>query len=193
MTDAIVARRNILRTCFLVSGAGLFKASLEAQTAAAAGIKPADLPSTDVEGHAQLCRELSVPVIVGEFLFSLYDYPEYIRREAADTLRFVVDNVGGITPGVKIGILAECHGMEVMPHGVENVLHQAAHLHCELATPNSAFVEVPYPQGARDAQPYMNDLIRISPDGCVHAPSKPGLGYEIDRAALDRAITQIER
>jgi L-alanine-DL-glutamate epimerase-like enolase superfamily enzyme len=151
------------------------------------------LPSTDVDGLAQLCQALSVPIVVGEFLFSLYDYPEYIRRGAADTLRFVVDNVGGITPGVKIGILAECHGMECMPHGVGNVLHQAAHLHCELATPNSAFVEVPYPQGARDTQPYMKDVIRIAPDGYVHAPSKPGLGYEIDRAALDKAIVRIER
>ena len=151
------------------------------------------LPSTDVEGHAQLCRELRVPVIVGEFVFSLYDYPEYIQRGAADTLRFVVDNVGGITPGVKIGVLAECHGMECMPHGVGNVLHQAAHLHCELAMPNSAFVEVPYPQGARDAQPYVKDRIRIAADGCVHAPAKPGLGFEIDRAALDQATTQIER
>jgi L-alanine-DL-glutamate epimerase-like enolase superfamily enzyme len=151
------------------------------------------LPSTDMDGHAQLCRELRVPVIVGEFVFSLYDYPEYIRRGAADTLRFVVDNVGGITPGLKIGVLAECHGMECMPHGVGNVLHQAAHLHCELAMPNSAFVEVPYPQGARDAQPYVKDAIRIASDGYVYAPTKPGLGYEIDRAALDKAITQIER
>ena len=95
--------------------------------------------------------------------------------------------------GVKIGILAEGHGMECMPHGVGNVLHQAAHLHCELATPNSAFVEVPYPQGARDTQPYMKDVIRIAPDGYVHAPSKPGLGYEIDHAALDKAIVRIER
>jgi L-alanine-DL-glutamate epimerase-like enolase superfamily enzyme len=151
------------------------------------------LPSTDIDGNAQLCRELRVPVIVGEFVFSLYDYAEYVRRGAADTLRFAVDNVGGITPGVKIGVLAECFGMDCMPHGVGNVLHQAAHLHCELAMPNSAFVEAPYPQGARDAQPYVKDLVRITPDGYVHAPTKPGLGYEIDRAALDKAITQIER
>ena len=111
------------------------------------------LPSTDVDGLVQLCRELRAPVIVGEFMFSLYDYPEYIRRGAADTLRFVVDNVGGITPGVKIGILAECHGMECMPHGVGSVLHQAAHLHCSLAMPNSAFVEVPYPQGPATRNP----------------------------------------
>jgi L-alanine-DL-glutamate epimerase-like enolase superfamily enzyme len=56
-----------------------------------------------------------------------------------------------------------------------------------------AFIEMPYPQGARDAQPYIKDLIRIAADGCVHAPTKPGLGFEIDRAALDRATTQIER
>ena len=105
------------------------------------------LPSTDIDGLAQLCQELKVPVIVGEFMFSLYDYPEYIRRGAADMLRFVVDNVGGITPGVKIGILAECHGMECTPHGVGSVLHQAAHLACSLAMPNSAFVEVPDPAG----------------------------------------------
>jgi hypothetical protein len=44
----------------------------------------------------------------------------------------------------KIGILAECQGMECMPHGVGTVLHPAAHPHCELAMPNSVFVEVPY-------------------------------------------------
>ena len=44
----------------------------------------------------------------------------------------------------KIGILAECHGMECMPHGVGTVLHRAAHPECDLAMPNSVFVEVPY-------------------------------------------------
>lgn len=129
---------------------------------------------------------------MGEFVFSLYDYPEFLHRGAADALRFVVDNVGGITPGVKVGALAECHGMDCMPHEVGSVLHQAAHLHCALAMPNSALVEVKYPQGTYDAQPYLKDCIRIASDGCVPAPGKPGLGYEIDRAALDKAITRIE-
>lgn len=151
------------------------------------------LPSTDMEGHVELCASLKVPVIVGEFLFSLYDYGEYIRRGAADVFRFVGDNIGGITGGMKIATLAECFGMECMPHGVGTVLHQAAHLHCELAMANSAFVEVPAPQGVRDAQPYVKDRIRIAPDGYVDAPSKPGLGYEIDRDALDKVIRQVER
>jgi L-alanine-DL-glutamate epimerase-like enolase superfamily enzyme len=151
------------------------------------------LPSTDLEGHAELSRTLQTPLIVGEFMFSVYDYGEYVRRDAAGMFRFVVDNIGGITSGLKIGALAECFGMECSPHGVGNVLHQAAHLHCELAIANSAFAEVPVPLGARDNQPYIKDKIGIGSDGYVEAPVKPGLGYEIDRAALDNLTTQVER
>jgi len=151
------------------------------------------LPSTDLEGHEELSRALKTPLIVGEFMFSLYDYGEYVRRDAAGMFRFVVDNIGGITGGLKIGTLAECFGMECSPHGVGNVLHQAAHLHCELAMANSAFAEVPAPLGARDNQPYIKDKIVIGSDGYVEAPVKPGLGYEIDRAALDKLTTQVER
>jgi L-alanine-DL-glutamate epimerase-like enolase superfamily enzyme len=151
------------------------------------------LPTTDIEGWVELCRALAVPVVAGEFLFSIYDYAEFIRREAADVLRFVVDNVGGITGGLKIARLAECFGMECSPHGVGSEMHQAAHLHCELAMPNSAFIEVPMPQGARDQQSYLKDRIRVATDGHVHAPQQPGLGYEIDRDALEKMTQRVER
>ena len=151
------------------------------------------LPATDIEGWAELCRARAVPVVAGEFLFSIYDYAEYVRREAADVLRFVVDNVGGITAGLKVARLAECCGMECSPHGVGAEMYQAAHLHCELAMPNSAYIEVPWPQGARDQQTYLKDRIRIAADGHVHAPRLPGLGYEIDRDALDKLIQRVER
>ena len=151
------------------------------------------LPTTDIEGWAELCRALAVPVVAGEFLFSIYDYAEFIRREAADVLRFGVDNVGGITGGLKVARLAECCGMECSPHGVGGELYQAAHLHCELAMPNSAFIEVPWPQGARDQQSFLKDRIRVAADGHVHAPRLPGLGYEIDRDALEKMTQRVER
>ena len=59
--------------------------------------------------------------------------------------------------------------------------------------PSSAFVEVPAPQGARDAQPHMKDHIRIANDCYVEAPTKTGLGYESDRDALDKLTRQVER
>ena len=82
--------------------------------------------------------------------------------------------------------------MECAPHNWGEAFDHAVHFHCELAMPNNVWFEMTVPQGSGD-RPYMKDKIWISPDGCVHAPTKPGLGYEIDRAALDKLTVRIER
>lgn len=150
------------------------------------------IPTTDIDGYVELCQALDVPIHLGEFLFSPYAYAEYIRRGAADVVRFIVDNVGGITAGMKIAHLAECFGLEVAPHNWGDTLEHAVHFHCELAAPNAPFFEMTFPQGAYDP-PYMKDRIRVASDGYVYAPTKPGLGYEIDRDELDRLTVQLLR
>ena len=150
------------------------------------------LPTDDIDGLTELCRALDIPIHIGEFIFSPYNYAEYIRRGALDVVRFIVDNVGGITGGMKIAHLAELSGMECAPHNWGEAFDHAVHFHCELAMPNNVWFEMTVPQGSGD-RPYIKDKIRISPDGYVHAPAKPGLGYEIDRAVLDRMTAKIER
>ncbi len=150
------------------------------------------IPTTDIEGYVELCRALDVPIHAGEFIFSIYDYAEYIRRGALDVVRFIVDNVGGITGGMKIAALAECFGMECAPHNWGDTLDHAVHFHCELAMPNNVWFEMTVPQGGYDS-PYMKDRIRIAKDGYVYAPTKPGLGCEIDRDVLDKLTRRVER
>jgi L-alanine-DL-glutamate epimerase-like enolase superfamily enzyme len=150
------------------------------------------IPTKDIDGLAELCRVLDVPIHIGEFIFSMYDYGEYIRRGAVDVVRFIVDNVGGITGGMKIAALAECFGLECAPHNWGETLDHAVHFHCELAMPNNVWFEMTVPQGVYD-QPWMKDKIRVASDGCVHAPLKPGLGYEIDRNILDNMTQRLER
>lgn len=150
------------------------------------------IPTTDIDGYVELCHALDVPIHLGEFLFSVYAYAEYIRRGAVDVARFIVDNVGGITGGMKIAHLAECFGLEVAPHNWGDTLEHAVHFHCELAAPNAPFFEMTIPQGVYDP-PYMKDRIRVAPDGYVYAPVKPGLGYEIDRNELDNLTIRLLR
>jgi L-alanine-DL-glutamate epimerase-like enolase superfamily enzyme len=150
------------------------------------------IPTKDVDGLVELCRALDIPVHIGEFIFSIYDFPEYIRRGALDVLRFIVDNVGGITGGMKLARLSECFGMECVPHNWGDALDHAVHFHCELAMPNNVWFELTQPQTASD-RPYIKDKIRIDKDGYVNAPEKPGLGYEVDRAELERLTKKIER
>ena len=150
------------------------------------------IPTTDVEGLVQLCQGLDVPIHIGEFIFSIYDYAEYIRRGALDVLRLIVDNIGGITGAMKVAHLAECFGMECAPHNWGNAFDHAVHFHCELAMPNCVWFEMTVPQGSADI-PCIKDRFRIAEDGYVYAPTKPGLGCEIDRDVLDNMMVRIDR
>jgi len=150
------------------------------------------LPTKDLEGLVELARDLDVPLHVGEFLVSIYDYAEYIRRGAVDVVRFVVDNIGGISAGLKVAHTAECFDLECAPHNWGEVFDHAVHFHLELAMPNNVWFEMTVPQGTGD-RPYMKDTIRVAPDGYVYAPTKPGLGYELDRDALDKMTARIDR
>ena len=149
------------------------------------------LPTKDVDGLVQLCQALDVPVVIGEFLASPYYYGDYIRRGALDEVRFIVDNIGGISGGMAVAQLAETFSMQCQPHNWGNLFDHAVHFHCELAMPNNLWFEITMPQGSAD-RVYMKDRIRIARDGYVYAPTKPGLGYEIDRDALDKVITRID-
>jgi L-alanine-DL-glutamate epimerase-like enolase superfamily enzyme len=149
------------------------------------------LPTADIDGLAQLCRALDIPIHVGEFIYSPYHYAEYIRRGALDVVRFIVDHVGGITGAMKVSHLAEGFQLEVHPHNWGDTFQQAVHFHCELAMPNNIWYEVNFPQGLYDL-PFVKDRIRIAKDGYVYAPTKPGLGYEIDRDVLDKMIVKVD-
>lgn len=150
------------------------------------------LPSVDLEGCVQLCRDIDTPVHMGELFSSMYEFPPYIRERGMDVLRFIGGYIGGITGGMKLAALAECFGLECAPHNWGDTLDHAVHFHCELAMPNDVWFEMTIPQGVYD-HPWMKDRIRVSSDGFVHAPAKPGLGYEIDRGVLDNLTQRIER
>ena len=156
------------------------------------------LPTTDIDGLVELCAKIDVPVHIGEFLFSPYNYPEYIRRGAVDAVRFVVDNVGGISGGMKIGRLAELFGMPCVPHNWGNVFDHSVHFQCELAMPNAPWFEKTLPNNAADDLqsacdlPYVKDTFRVQPDGYVHASTKPGLGCEIDHNILDKMLARVD-
>lgn len=135
---------------------------------------------------------MDLPLTIGEFIFSPYDYSEYIRRGAVDQLGLIVDNVGGITSGMKLGRMAECFSVESQPHNWGSTWDHAVHFHCELAMPSARWFEMARPQGTTD-RPYFKDQIRIDKDGYVPAAVKPGLGYEVSYDVLDNLTKTIER
>jgi L-alanine-DL-glutamate epimerase-like enolase superfamily enzyme len=68
----------------------------------------------------------------------------------------------------------------------------ALHFHVELALPNSYWFEMPFPAEYAD-RPEYSYKFRPDADGYVSAPTEPGLGYPIDRDALDKVTLKINR
>jgi L-alanine-DL-glutamate epimerase-like enolase superfamily enzyme len=149
------------------------------------------LPSVDLEGCVQLCRDIDTPVQMGEMFVSMYDYAPYIRERGMDVLRFIAGNIGGITGGMKLAKTAEVFGMECVPHNWGDSYEHAVHFHMELAMPNNIWFEMMQPTGSSD-RPYIIDKFRIDKDGFVPAPTKPGLGLELDRAVMDKMMARVE-
>jgi L-alanine-DL-glutamate epimerase-like enolase superfamily enzyme len=148
--------------------------------------------TTDQEGLIQLCAALNLPIHVGEFIYSIADFADYIKKDALDVVRLIADNVGGISGAMRVGLLADAHGLECTPHNWGNVPDMALHFHVELALPNSWWFEMPFPAEYAD-RPEYKDKFRVNEEGYVLAPTEPGLGYPIDRDALDKITKRIDR
>jgi L-alanine-DL-glutamate epimerase-like enolase superfamily enzyme len=147
--------------------------------------------TTDLDGLVELNRVLDLPLHVGEFLFSIADFAEYIRRGGLDVARLIADNVGGISGSMRVGMLADAFNLECTPHNWGNPTDLAVHFHIELALPNAYWFEMPHPATAVD-RPYQPQF-RIDKDGYINAPTDPGLGYPINHDALDKIMKRVDR
>jgi L-alanine-DL-glutamate epimerase-like enolase superfamily enzyme len=143
----------------------------------------------DIAGLKSLTDRLDITVLAGETKArGIWEHASYITAGAADMYRCVGDGIGGITALRKLAALCEAHNRKLEPHSYGSTLVQAAHLHHMLATKNCDYFEMPVPIGLLDYG--MQTAIPLEPDGMVLAPTGPGLGHEIDWAAMDAATVR---
>ena len=90
-------------------------------------------------------------------------------------VRLIADNVGGISGSMRVGLLADAHGLECAPHNWGNPLDLAVHFHVELALPNVYWFEMPFPAEYAD-RPDFSYKFRPDADGYVPAPTASGAG-----------------
>jgi L-alanine-DL-glutamate epimerase-like enolase superfamily enzyme len=136
------------------------------------------LPADDIEGHVALARSTSIPIAVGESLYSAAHFREYLARGAASIVQVDVARVGGITPWLKVAHLAETFNVHVCPHFLMEL-----HVSLVAAVPNGRYVEH-IPQ----LRAITHDELRIE-NGQAIAPDLPGLGISWNLDAMaDRRV-----
>jgi L-alanine-DL-glutamate epimerase-like enolase superfamily enzyme len=143
------------------------------------------LAEDDLYAYTKLRPRLHIPILATEHLpGGMYAYTEWIRQQATDMLRGDVALKGGITPMIKIAHLAEAFRMKCEIHHGGNSLNNVANLHLTMAVPNCEYFEVLQPDAAQKHG--LVEDIAVDQDGLVHAPTAPGLGYEIDWELIQR-------
>jgi len=145
------------------------------------------LMDPDIEGYAELCRSLDIPIAGTEWahggLWGVYSTPQYIVRKAVDIVRSDVSWKGGITGLLKTFHLCEAFGLQCEVHTSMMSLMDVANLHVICAKKNCEFFEY---AGPFDGIGFgLKEAIVLDGDGCVHPPEKPGLGVELDWDVLD--------
>jgi L-alanine-DL-glutamate epimerase-like enolase superfamily enzyme len=143
------------------------------------------LADQDLYNYVKLKQKLHIPVMATEYPITGYDsYAPWIMLQATDYLRGDVAVKGGITTLVKAAHLAEAFRMNYEIHHGGNPLNNVANLHVIMAIRNTEFFEVLLPHAA---QKYglVEDIV-VDREGLVHAPTAPGLGYEIDFDLIER-------
>ncbi|KAB0679535.1 mandelate racemase/muconate lactonizing enzyme family protein [Aureimonas leprariae] len=138
--------------------------------------------------YAALRRMTDVPFAIGEEFASKWQFLPYIEGDLHQFNRIDVCNVGGFTEAMKIAAWSEAHYVDLMPHNPLGPICTAATVHLAAAVPNFAWAECrasPVEQLCFDSGDVFPVQVRL--DGASYlVPDAPGLGIEVDEAALTR-------
>jgi L-alanine-DL-glutamate epimerase-like enolase superfamily enzyme len=127
------------------------------------------LPADDIDGHVRLSNSTPTPIAVGESLYSIRHFREYMQKGGCNIVQVDVGRIGGITPWLKVAHAAEAFDIPVCPHFLMEL-----HISLVCAVQNGKYIEY---------IPQLDDLtgkrMKIA-DGCGYATNDPGIGIDWD-------------
>jgi L-alanine-DL-glutamate epimerase-like enolase superfamily enzyme len=139
----------------------------------------------DIDGSAEVARALATPIAGYETEVGLYGFRQLIDRGAVDIVQFDLAWSGGFSEGRRIAAYAQAHHRMVAPHAFAGAVLLVASLHLAAAIPNGLVLEWDQnPNGVREE--LLKEPLRLEADGAVKVPERPGLGIELDPAAVER-------
>ncbi|THH30891.1 hypothetical protein EUX98_g3274 [Antrodiella citrinella] len=139
---------------------------------------------TQPEEIADLSRLVSIPIALGERLYTRTDYRPYLELRAIDIAQPDVAHCGGISELHRLASYTETYDVALAPHCPIGPIALAACIQVDLAAPNFVIQEmswqIHYNKGA-DLFTYLKDSsVFAIQNGYIEALSGPGLGIEIN-------------
>jgi L-alanine-DL-glutamate epimerase-like enolase superfamily enzyme len=140
----------------------------------------------NLTAYRKLSDGLDIPVLAAETSDGVHwNAATWIDMGALDMMRTSSFYKGGITGALKIAHLSEAHGIKAQVHGMG-----LANAHLCAAIPNNDFYEqLVYSAEHIRSLKTRSELPIV--DGCITVPDAPGLGVDIDWAALEKTALAV--
>ncbi|MGP3937485.1 galactonate dehydratase [Nonomuraea sp. KM88] len=139
---------------------------------------------------AAVTSATAIPIAAGERLYSRWDFRPALEAGIA-VAQPDVSHAGGISETRRIAAMAEVYGAALAPHCPLGPIALAASLQTGFATPNLLIQEQSLGLHYNEPADLLDYLVDPSvfqyADGHVPLLTGPGLGIEIDAAAVERA------
>lgn len=147
------------------------------------------LLSENIEGLAQLSQMTTIPIALGERLYTRWDFKPFLERGIVDIIQPDLSHAGGISETRRIAAQAEAYDVALAPHCPLGPIAFAACLQIAATTPNFVIEEmslgIHYNTGGHDLLTYLADKsVFALTDGFVGVPEGPGLGITLDEALI---------
>ena len=137
----------------------------------------------NIAALAAVKRDINLPVVTGEELYTKFEFREVFEKQAADIINPDVCNVGGILELKEIAAMAEPYFVVVSPHNYNSTtLGLAATLQGAAAIPNFLITEY-----FVNLEEFGKDIAKVPfevKDSYIQVPTTPGIGIDLDEDRL---------
>jgi galactonate dehydratase len=146
----------------------------------------------NVESLRHINASVSTPIATGERLTSLSQFRDLFAARGCEIAQLDITHCGGLSAARKIGALAEAHRIGLAPHNPQGPVSTAASFEFGFAQPDYVICET-----VSEDVPWRADVVHdahpLEKRGRTVRPTdKPGLGVEIDEAAVAKYPFQQE-
>ena len=152
------------------------------------------LLSEHPEGIKALSQLTTIPIALGERLYSRWDVKPFLESASVDILQPDICHVGGISEIRRIATMAEAYDVAIAPHCPLGPIALAASIQVDAVTANFAIQEmslgIHYNAGSADITNYLkNPEAWNVKEGYLKLMQGPGLGIEINEQEVrDAAV-----
>lgn len=138
------------------------------------------------EGYAKTkAAGVKTRLAAGEQEATAWGFRDLIQRGGIDVVQPDLSRCGGFTQARKIMWEAEYAGIDVCPHAWLTDLLTASSLHLNAVLPRSLFLEYNVSDNPMLREIIQNP-IKMDKEGYMPVPQGPGLGIDVDEAAVKR-------